>query len=265
VDPPDGPPPHLRQARDAKPSDAAWEPVSDGETVGDASGSSVSASETGHRAIHLYVIGRMREREAENTLYDAWVRVTGNGDSSIDITKIEPLRDPTEPEPEPGEALASAPPPRVGPPRKSATTNHIGFFAGPIHFPVPNARPVTVGRGSHGLGFTLPFRALVSCASVYVVSRVQGSILLVELWDATGKRLCSAPLDVGKEGVMSVLFDPAVPLSPGDYELRWSGERLGAPVQLLGINYHQTQLELINGGGGERPATPDAPLVYFKA
>jgi hypothetical protein len=182
------------------------------------------------------------------------------GPEPIDLTTLIPF-DYVVPEPQPAPALP--PRPRVAPPRKSPTTNYVGFFAGPVHFPVPNAAPVTVGRSRGSHGFTLPFSALVSCASVYVVSPVPGGTLLLELWDTKVKK-CSAPIAVGKDGVASVFFEP-VPLSPGDYELRWSGERLGAQVQLLGVNYQQQQIELINAGGGAQPATANMPLVYFKA
>jgi hypothetical protein len=122
---------------------------------------------------------------------------------------------------------------RVPAPRKpGSTANHVGFFAVTIGYP---ARTGTTGvpaiseqRVFGVRAFTLPFRAVIGCASVIVDSPALGKEVIVGLYDASGKRVCATAIDVSKCGVATGEFPIPVPLNAGDYLLAYGVNRFSS-------------------------------------
>jgi len=143
-------------------------------------------------------------------------------------------------------------PPRTLPAQRKSGTNYLGFFAGPIHAPanVGSCTPPT-GKAFAVYGFTLPFKAVINCVSIYVsaVRPGLGHHVIVGLYEANGKKVCSTVLAASKAGISSAEFESAVNLSAGDYFLAWSASNEEIKVHSIGANYRD-QFELANGGEG---------------
>jgi hypothetical protein len=182
---------------------------------------------------------------------------------------------------------------RVPAPRKPGSpANHFGFFGVTITYPAgTKAIPVPAIAEEKLFGvcaFTLPFRAVVGCASIIFDSAAQGSDnkLIVGLYDASGKRVCVTTIDVCS-GMATGEFDPPMPLPAGDYHLAWAVARHSASLQIRTIDVDREKMSLVNAGGGATvfgfgkirsgdslpekleldgvPRAPIAPpLVYFK-
>jgi hypothetical protein len=213
------------------------------------------------------------------------LKITGPG--PIDINAIIPEGFVPEPEPEPVK------PPRVVAPRRpGSTANHVGFFGVTISYPAKTgstAVPAIDERVFGFCAFTLPFRAIVGCASIIVDGAAQGNenTLLLGLYDADGKKKCATAIDVCN-GLSTGEFESPVPLAAGDYYLAFGVARHSSTLQLRCIDVDRDQIYLVNAGGGATvlgfgavnngSALPDKlelvslpgrelvrpPLVYFK-
>jgi hypothetical protein len=216
--------------------------------------------------------------------YRQSLKITGPG--PIDINAIIPEGFVPEPEPEPVK------PPRFVAPRKpGSTANHVGFFGVTISYP-PGTKSISVPSLEQQVfgvcAFTLPFRAVVGCASIIVDSAAQGADnkLIVGLYDASGKRVCATAVDVCN-GMATGEFETPVNLPAGDYHLAWGVARHSTTLQIRCIDVDRDQIHLVNAGGGatvfgfgkirsgdslpeklELDGVPRAPipppLVYFK-
>jgi hypothetical protein len=204
----------------------------------------------------------MKTIEAEGgpspiTHYRGWLNIAG--DAPINLNTLDPnLYPEPEPEPEP------VPPPL--PPRKPGV-NYSGFFGGVIHCPTGEAGSVGIdnylvksvnGPASFAVfPFFLPFKTVVSSVSIFVVVPHLGNSVVVELRDANGKRVCSATMDVSKDGVAAGAFD-TVNLSAGEYVLAWATKSPSGNLRVRSVvATHAVQLALANAR---------VPIMaYFKA
>jgi hypothetical protein len=183
---------------------------------------------------------------------------------------------------------------RVPAPRKpGSTANHIGFFGVTIGYPArtgTTAVPAISEQRVFGVrAFTLPFRAVIGCASIIVDSPALGKEVIVGLYDASGKRVCATAIDVSKGGVATGEFPIPVPLNAGDYLLAYGVNRFSSTFKVRSIEVESDQMSVVHAGGGatvfgfgkirggdslpeklelegvgfRAPVPP--PLVYFKA
>jgi hypothetical protein len=173
------------------------------------------------------------------------------GPEPIDISSLP--CEASRPHPVPVEPEAK--PKRMAPIRKAGTS--YGFFGGTVHAPAVVGstsilKDIFKGNSIDGLfgvlAFSLPMKALVNCASIYVDT--PGNDVIVGLYDADRNKRCETVIEASKTGIATGDFRSTVNLNPGDYYFAFGiAQANGVTIHSVGEN-HASQCALMNEEGG---------------
>jgi len=185
---------------------------------------------------------------------EAWLKITGK--SPVDITDL--IQEGPTPEliVEPVPVIPAR---RALPSLRKPGTNYSGFVGGVIRPPasiaacaLPPLQESTIfgRRAAFGVfRFTLPFRAIVSRASINIETPQLGNRVLVGLYDAEGSKVCSTSIDASNCNLATGELGGDVPLSAGEYSFAWTAATNGG-LRVYGIGQNLGQYELCNAAGG---------------